>query len=87
MALDPDGRPCFNLLQNYSACAPLHYFIFDLLVLRGRDVMSRPLTERRELIEKHVLPPLAEPIRYSPILEGSLKGLIHSAKAQGRTAR
>ena len=30
------GRPSFNMLQNYSAGAPLYYFIFDLLVLRGR---------------------------------------------------
>jgi ATP-dependent DNA ligase len=30
VALDPDGKPSFNLLQNYgSAGAPLHFFIFD----------------------------------------------------------
>ena len=34
-------------------------------------------------MEKHVLPKLAEPIRYSPVLEGSLKDLIQSVKAQG----
>lgn len=83
VALDPDGRPSFNLLQNYSDGAPLHYFIFDLLVFGGRDVMSKPLTERRGLIEKHVLPGLAEPIRFSPILGGSLQGLIQSVTAQG----
>jgi ATP-dependent DNA ligase len=62
---------------------PLHFFIFDLLVLKGRDVMGEPLMKRRELIEEHVLPHLADPIRYSPILEGSLKNLIDSVKAQG----
>jgi ATP-dependent DNA ligase len=46
-------------------------------------VMGEPLVKRRELIEKHVLPKLADPIRYSPVLEGSLKNLIHSVKAQG----
>ena len=71
VALDEEGRPSFNALQNYSTRAPIHCFIFDLLVLKGRDVMSAPLMKRRELIEKHVLPKLAEPIRYSPILEGS----------------
>src|SRR5580765_7374282 len=39
--------------------------------------------KRRELIEKHVLPELADPIRYSPILEASLPDLIRSVKAQG----
>jgi ATP-dependent DNA ligase len=69
VALDEDGRPSFNTLQNYAAAgAPLHFFIFDLLMLRGREVINEPLVKRRELIEKHVLPTLAEQIRYSPIL-------------------
>ena len=83
VALDEEGRPSFNTLQNYSAGSSLHYFIFDLLVLEGRDVMGEPLVKRRELIERHVLPKLADPIRYSPILEGSLANLIHSVKEQG----
>jgi ATP-dependent DNA ligase len=78
VALDEEGRPSFSTLQNYSLGAPLHFFIFDLLVLKGRDVMAEPLVKRRELIEMHVLPKLADPIRYSPILEGSLVNLIHS---------
>lgn len=82
VALDVDGRPSFNTLQNYgSAGAPLHFlhfFIFDLLILGGRHVMGEPLMKRREMIEQHVLPKLADPIRYSPVLEASLSGLIHS---------
>jgi bifunctional non-homologous end joining protein LigD len=82
VALDPEG-PSFNLLQNYgSARAPLHFFVFDVLILKGNDVMGEPLVKRRELLKKHVLPHLAEPIRYSPILEGRLQDLIHSVKAQ-----
>jgi bifunctional non-homologous end joining protein LigD len=61
----------------------LHFFIFDLLILGGRDVMTKPLFKRRALIEKHVLPTLADPIRYSPILEASLPNLIGSVKEQG----
>ena len=64
VALDEHGRPSFNTLQNHgSAGVPLHFFIFDLLMLDGRDVMAEPLLKRRELIEKHVLPKLAEPAR------------------------
>ena len=84
VALDGEGRPSFNALQNYgSGKAPLHYFVFDVLVLRGRDVMGEPLMRRRELLETQVLPELAELIRYSPVLEGRLTDLIHSVKAQG----
>ncbi len=84
VALDEAGRPSFNTLQNYgSSGVPLHFFIFDLLVLKGKDVMVEPLVKRRELIEKHILPKLADPIRYSPVLEGNLKDLIDSVKAQG----
>src|SRR5271154_5727635 len=38
-ALDSDGRLSFNLLQNYgNSTGPLVYFMFDLLVLSGRDL-------------------------------------------------
>jgi bifunctional non-homologous end joining protein LigD len=84
VALDKDGKPSFNTLQNYgSAGAPLHFYIFDLLILEGRDVMGEPLVKRRELLEERVLPTLAEPIRYSPVLEAKLEDLMRSVKAQG----
>jgi bifunctional non-homologous end joining protein LigD len=84
VALDAEGRPSFNTLQNYgSAGAPLHFFIFDLLILNGKDVTGEPLVKRRELVEEHILPDLADPIRYSPVLHGSLKDLVRSVKAQG----
>jgi bifunctional non-homologous end joining protein LigD len=84
VALDEGGRPSFNKLQNFaSARAPLHFFIFDVLILMGRNVMNEPLIKRRELIEEHVLPTLADPIRYSPILDAPLDALIRSVKDQG----
>ena len=84
VALDADGKPSFNMLQNYgSAGAPLHFFVFDLLVLNGKDVMGEPLLKRRELLEKRVLSKLSEPVRHSPELKAALKDLIQSVKAQG----
>jgi DNA ligase D-like protein (predicted ligase) len=84
VALDEHGRPSFNTLQNHgSAGVPLHFFIFDLLILHGWDVMAEPLVKRRELIEEYILPKLADPIRYSPILEATLADLIRSVKEQG----
>ena len=47
VALDQHGRPSFNALQNYgSAPAPVVYYVFDVLVLAGRDVMREPLEAR-----------------------------------------
>jgi bifunctional non-homologous end joining protein LigD len=84
VALDADGKPSFNTLQNFgSGQAPLHFYIFDLMVLAGKDVTDETLETRRGLLEAKVLPKLAEPIRYSPKLEASLKDLIASVKAQG----
>jgi bifunctional non-homologous end joining protein LigD len=84
VALDADGKPSFNTLQNFgSGQAPLHFYIFDVMVLAGKDVMGETLGTRRGLLETNVLPKLAEPIRYSPQLDASLKDLIVSVKAQG----
>ena len=84
VAFDQDGRPSFNLLQNYgSGETPIGYFVFDVLMLEGRDVTKEPLTARQALLEAKVLPHLAEPVRYVPPLEGSLQTLVHSVKAHG----
>jgi DNA ligase D-like protein (predicted ligase) len=84
VALDESGKPSFNTLQNYgSSDASVYYYIFDMLVLNGRDVTGEPLIARRKLIEKHILPKLSDPIRYSPELHASLPDLVHSVKAQG----
>src|SRR5437868_8633912 len=84
VALDESGRPSFNALQNYgTAKLPLLYYVFDVMILAGRNVMQQPLSARRELLETRVLPKLNEPIRYSPELAASLPDLIESVKAQG----
>jgi len=44
VALDQTGKPSFNALQNYQSTQPnIYFYIFDLLILSGRDVMSEPL--------------------------------------------
>jgi DNA ligase D-like protein (predicted ligase) len=84
VALDGAGRPSFNVLQNYgSGKAPVFYYVFDLLVAAGEDVMGQTLDVRRELLEDEVLPKLKEPVRYSPELKGRMVDLIQSVKAQG----
>ena len=84
VALDPEGRPSFSLLQNHgSRKTPIVYFVFDVMVLGGRDVMREPLAVRRGLLEKKVLATLVEPVRYAAPLEATLSILVQSVKAQG----
>jgi bifunctional non-homologous end joining protein LigD len=83
VAFDESGRPSFNKLQNYgSSQVPIFYYLFDLLLVSGKDVRSEPLAVRRELLEIRVLPKLDEPIRYSPALQGGLADLIRSVREQ-----
>ena len=60
VALDPDGRPSFSALQNHAAHAVIVYYVFDVLVFAGRNVMGEALAVRRDLLAREVLPVLAE---------------------------
>ena len=63
VALDPSGRPSFELLQprmhvsgaarirRLTVSVPVTYFIFDVLHLDGRSTLSTPYRERRALLE------------------------------------
>ena len=84
VAFDQQGRPSFNALQNFgSAPAPVVYYVFDIMVLAGHNVMREPLEKRRELLEQKVLPKLREPVRYSAPLTATLPVLIESVKVHG----
>src|SRR5215472_1889135 len=47
VALDGDGKPSFNLLQNYAAGADLHFFIFDVLILKEHPSQPEECLEQR----------------------------------------
>jgi bifunctional non-homologous end joining protein LigD len=84
IAFDDDGRPSFNALQNYGAApAPVIYYVFDVMVLAGRDVMREPLEKRRAVLEQKILPKLSEPVRYASSLDAALPVLVQSVKEQG----
>ena len=83
VALDADGRPSFNALQDYpKSGAPLVYYVFDVMRLRGRDLTSEPLEMRAQVLEQKVVPTLSEPVRYMGSLDASLPDLVRSIKAQ-----
>src|SRR5262245_32362505 len=84
VALDDQGRPSFNLLQNFgSSSTPLIFYAFDAPIVAGRDVIRETLDVRRQLLETEVLPLLDEPIRYSQELQADLATLVKAVKAQG----
>lgn len=83
VATDETGKPSFNLLQNCgSSQTSLLYYVFDVLVIAGRDVTNEPLSVRRELLHRDIMPNLRDPVRESAILDASLADLIQAVKAQ-----
>jgi ATP-dependent DNA ligase len=54
-----------------------------VLVLAGRDLRGLPLSARRDLLDRHILSKLGEPIRESPELKAGLKDRVASVRAQG----
>lgn len=84
VALDEQGKPSFTLLANAAtAKVPILYYVFDLMVLEGRDVMKEPLSVRRQLLQERVVPAFSEPVRYAAPLEAPLPVLVEAVKAHG----
>jgi bifunctional non-homologous end joining protein LigD len=53
VVLDAQGKPSFELLQNYQKTGQGHllYYVFDVLYLDGHDLQNLPLKRRKELLE------------------------------------
>jgi bifunctional non-homologous end joining protein LigD len=84
VAFDDEGKPSFNALQNYgSAPAPVVFYVFDVMVLAGKDLMSVALEKRQKLLETKVLPKLKEPCRYTGSLGATLAELVASVRLRG----
>ena len=84
VALDNNGRPSFSALQNYrSSKLPIVYYVFDVLMVAGRNVMSEPASVRRDFLRREILPKLGEPIRESPVMSASLPDLMNAVRAHG----
>ena len=82
VAIDKSGRPSFNQLQNYSNNPDtIHFYAFDLLMWRGKDLRLQPLRDRRALL-KEKLTALPD-IRYSQGFSASASEMIKAVRAQG----
>ncbi len=78
-ALDEDGSARFEALQ--SGSGRLILMAFDLLSVDDEPVYTRPLEERRRLLEE-LLDPSVEQVRLSPAFDDG-EALLEAAKAQG----
>jgi bifunctional non-homologous end joining protein LigD len=82
VAVDEEGRSDFNLLQNFrSAESKIHYYAFDLLMLKGKPLLQMPLDERRALLDKHL--PRNDHITTSVVEHGTATGILKFVKANG----
>jgi ATP-dependent DNA ligase len=75
--------PNFNLLQNFKAeGSRIHYFMFDLLCYKNRDLTGLPLIKRRELL-KSLPVTRGERIRISDYVEASADQMLPAIREQG----
>jgi bifunctional non-homologous end joining protein LigD len=82
VALDAKGRSVFNLLQNFrSAEAQIHYYAFDILVLKGKDLTQVPLAERRQILNK--IAPVNDHVSLSAVSPGSAADILAFVKKHG----
>ena len=86
VALDPDGAPSFELLQQRIsgvpavAEAPLVYMAFDLLYLDGQSLLKVPLVDRKRLLQG-VLREHGR-VRYASHIDGEGRTFFEAAKAR-----
>ena len=82
VALGPDGRPDFNLLQNFrSAESRIVYFAFDILISEGRRLTKLPLSERRAILASVVEP--GEHVALSQVSDRSAAQMLQFVKSHG----
>lgn len=77
---DENNHPDFSALQNYRAGDNIAFYSFDLLWCNGYNVMSLPLTERKELLTKIL--PAGDAIKYSDSFDDGIE-LFETVKNLG----
>lgn len=84
VALDPKGRPSFQLLQAFGTAAirpPLKFYVFDVLNLDGRNVMGLPLHERKKLLQAVLTE--SDAVRLSKGFESGVTHVMDELRAHG----
>jgi bifunctional non-homologous end joining protein LigD len=83
VACDEDGAPDFRALQAQALAMPfLCIWAFDLLHLDGRDLRDRPLTVRKDMLQRLVHKTDDHALRFSETFDDGLK-LLAAAEGMG----
>jgi bifunctional non-homologous end joining protein LigD len=83
VALDANGKPSFQLIQQYAqdGSVLVCYYVFDCLAVNGKSIESKPLTQRKEIL-KSILPE-SELIKYCDHIKGQGKAFFKAVQKQG----
>ena len=83
VALDSQGRPSFQLLQNTpSRTLPVYFYAFDLLNRDGESLLHVPIERRRDLLDKLFAAP-EDPLRLSPLLRSPSGQVLEAVRKLG----
>src|ERR1051325_3148228 len=84
VVLDESGKPSFAVLQKHKfRPEALHFYAFDLIAYKGKDLRKLPLVDRRMVLEKSALTRMREPVRLSSVFPTSASRLIAAARKSG----
>ena len=83
VALDKNGKPHFQLLQQYlqDPNVPICYYVFDCLYVDGKSIEDKPLTERKKILQRIL--PKNDVIKYCDHIEEKGKAFFALAKKEG----
>lgn len=83
VAVDDQGRPVFQALQNAmrSGAGRVLYYVFDILQIDGRDLRPLPLRRRRAILKKVL--PASKVVRLSESVETKGRDFFRAAAANG----
>jgi bifunctional non-homologous end joining protein LigD len=83
VVLNETGISQFSALQNWrsEADGELFYYVFDILWLEGRNLKGLPLTERKKVLNKNIIP--KGPVRLSESFTTPAKKLLSDAAKMG----
>jgi bifunctional non-homologous end joining protein LigD len=86
VAVDAQGRPSFQVLQNRKALGrgwSVVYYAFDLLQLEGEDLQRQPLQLRKTKLKELLSATGSPTLRYSAELTGTPAAVIRTVAAAG----
>jgi DNA ligase D-like protein (predicted ligase) len=83
VAVNGDGLPSFSSLQNFGdGAVAILFYPFDVPMLAGEDLRSKPLAVRREMLRK-LIPGLPDTIRFSETFDASAAELMAAVRSNG----